>query len=73
MGAINDYSLVVRLAPEYSEAYGNRGVAKINLLLSEEFPKDRKQRQLDACGDLRRAKKFDDPIIATMIEKYCKD
>jgi hypothetical protein len=59
-GSIKDYDKAIQLDPDYSEAYANRGVAKINLL--------RKNGSIQ--GSRRLGRRMDEVPTAQMPERW---
>ena len=70
-GAIADYSKAIEINATFMEAFANRGVAKINQLNSKNKPSNTKEHTLDACNDLKTAKKMGDKSVNDMIKLYC--
>ena len=70
-GSIKDYDQAIQLKPNYAEAFANRGVAKINLLITRGNIQPSKDQTTDACSDLKKARSLGDNTVEDMIFAYC--
>lgn len=70
-GAILDYSHAIKIKPDYSEAYANRGVVKINMLTAKGNIHPTLEQTEDGCTDLLKAKKMGDQTVEDLILIYC--
>jgi len=70
--SIADYDLAIKHQPNYTEAYANRGVQKLNRLpTNEKIGKDIDCLE-DPCSDLLKAREMGDQTVGDMIYLYCK-
>lgn len=69
-GSIEDYSRAIELDPAFTEAFVNRGKAKMNLATSEAITVEAISID-DACQDLNRAKIMGDTSGLKLISTYC--
>jgi len=70
--AVEDFSRVIRLNPDNAQAYGQRGVSKINELSNEGLIRPAPEQCEDACLDLKKAREMGDTTLVKMISLYCK-
>ena len=71
-GSIEDYTKALELNPGFTEAFANRGKAKMNLLTTSMHPLETVSVE-DACRDLNRARIMGDTSGLKLISIYCEE